>query len=118
MAIGLATAIIIFLWIKHETSYAKCFENHESLYLAYCESTYSSGNKYSGVTSTALGPALMQEFPEIKNYARTSSRKWLISNGSKGFSETGTPVDSSFFTMFSLNFINGNAAMLFLIITI
>ncbi len=113
LAIGLATAIIISLWIKHETSYAKCFDNHESLYLAYCEQTYPSGKKYSGLTSTALGPALVQELPEIKDYARTSSRKWLISKDSKGFSEVGTPVDSSFFTMFSLHFVKGSAANAF-----
>ena len=108
LAIGLATAIIISLWVKHETSYARCFDNHESLYLAYCEYTYESGNKFSGVTSTALGPALMQEIPEINNYARTSSRKWLIGKDGKGFSEVGTPVDSSFLSMFSLKFIKGN----------
>ncbi len=108
LAIGLATAIIIFLWVKHETSYAKCFDKHDVIYLAYGEYIYPNGNKYSGVTSTALGPALEKEFPEIINYARTSSRKWVIGTETKRFSEVGTPVDSSFFSMFSLKFIRGN----------
>jgi len=108
LAIGLATAIIIFLWVKHETSYAKCFDKHKLLYLVYCENTYPQGNKYSGVTSTALGPALKREFPEINNYARTSSRKWVIGKDDKRFAEVGTPVDSSFLSMFSLKFIKGD----------
>ena len=96
LAIGIATAIIIFLWVKYETSYAKCFDKHESLYLAYCEYDYPTGKQYSGVASTALGPALYNQFPEIENYARTSSRRWVLGTEDKRFSETGTPTDSSF----------------------
>lgn len=108
LAIGLATAIIVFLWVKHETSYAKCFDKHEELYLAYCEYNFPSGNRYVGTTSTALGPALAREYPEIINFARTSSRKWVIGNENNRFSEVGTPADSSFLSMFSLDFIKGD----------
>nr|NQU90435.1 ABC transporter permease [Bacteroidota bacterium] len=108
LAIGTAVAILIYLWIQYETSYAKCFDKHNILYLAYCEYIYPTGNNYSGVTSTALGPALMEQFPEIVKYARTSSRKWVIGTEKRRFSEIGTPVDSSFFSMYSLKFVRGN----------
>jgi len=108
LAIGVSTAIIIFLWVQYETGYAKCFDKHESLYLAYCEYIYPTGSRYGGVTSTALGPALSEQFPEIVNYARTSSRRWVIGTETKRFSEVGTPVDSSFFSMYSMKFIRGN----------
>jgi len=113
LAIGIAIAIIIYLWIQYETSYAKCFDKHKVLHLAYCEYIYPTGNKYSGVTTTALGPALTEQFPEIVNYARTSSRKWVVGTEKKRFSETGTPVDSSFFAMFSMKFVKGNPQEVF-----
>ena len=108
LAIGIAVAIIIYLWVQYETGYAKCFDKHKSLYLAYCEYQYPTGNKYSGVTTTALGPALKEQFPEIVNFARTSSRKWVVGTEKNRFFETGTPVDSSFFSMYSMKFIRGN----------
>ena len=113
LATGIAIAILIYLWVQYETSFAKCFENHRSLYLAYCEYIYPTGNKYSGVTTTALGPALKAQFPEIVNYARTSSRKWTLGTNENRFSETGTPVDSSFFSMYSMKFVRGNPQKVF-----
>jgi len=113
LAIGIAVAIIIYLWIQYETSHAKCFDKHKILYLAYCEYNYPTGNKYAGVTTTALGPALKEQFPEIINCARTSSRKWVVGSGTNQFFETGTPVDSSFFSMYSMKFIKGNPEEVF-----
>lgn len=108
LATGIAVAIIIYLWIQYETGFSKGFDKHKVLYLAYCEYIYPTGNKYSGVTSTALGPALTEKFPEIVNFARTTSRKWVLGTETKRFSETGTPVDSSFFSMYSMKFVRGN----------
>ena len=113
LATGIAIAIIIFLWIQYETGYGKSFTNHKVLYLSYLEYNYPTGNKYSGVTSTALGPALKREFPEIINFARTTSRQWVIGTESKRFRSIGTPVDSSFFNMFSMRFILGDPQQIF-----
>ncbi|MCD4747080.1 MAG: ABC transporter permease [Bacteroidales bacterium] len=113
LATGIATAIIIFLWIQYETGYSKSFAKHKVLHLAYLEYNYPTGNKYSGVTSTALGPALKRQYPEIIDFARTTSRQWVIGTESKRFQSIGTPVDPSFFNMFSMEFILGDPQQLF-----
>lgn len=113
LAIGFAIAITVFLWIQYETGYSKSFAKHKLLYRAHLEYNYPTGKKYSGVTSTALGIALKRQFPEIVNYARTTSRLCVIGNETKRFKTIGTPVDSTFFNMFSMEFILGDPSQLF-----
>ncbi len=108
LATGIATAIIILLWVDYNIGFDKCFENHKVLYRVYHEYIYTTGNTYSDMTSTALGPTLTKQIPEIVNFTRTSSRNWIIGTETKRLPQVGTPVDSSFFSMFSLKFVKGN----------
>ena len=71
MAIGMACAILILLWVQDEWSYDRHFENADNLYRVI-EKQYYSGGEVSliAVSPGVLAPALKEEYPEIIRSAR------------------------------------------------
>lgn len=106
LAIGMATCIIILLWVQDEMSYDRFFKNSKNLYRVYAE-FYS--NESWAVTPIPLAPALKSDFPEIADVSRYRSFSALIENNNVRFNERGAFVDPSFLTMFSFPLLNGDA---------
>ena len=101
LAVGMGSAILLFLWITDELSYDRFHKNAESIYLVYQGDTHGS----IAVTSKLLGPALKQEVPEVKQatYFVTfpESHSCIIRSGEHAFEEQITVADSSFLNFFS-----------------
>ncbi len=74
MAIGMACAILILLWVQDEWSYDRHFENADNLYRVI-ENQNPSGGGSSLIATTpgALAPALKEEYPEIIRSSRYQS---------------------------------------------
>jgi ABC-type antimicrobial peptide transport system permease subunit len=110
LAVGLATCILILLWVQDEVSYDRFHTNLDSLYRIACYDRISSSMKYS-VTSPPIAPALEQNFPEIlraTRYEQLSNQ--LIKVGEKKFPENEVSVaDPAFLEMFSFPLIQGNS---------
>ena len=110
LAVGMASTILILLWVQDELSYDKFFKNADSIYLVL------RGDKSGmmAVTSKMLAPVLKQELPEIKNSTSfiqlPEAIKLLIQNGNKGFEESVISADTNFFKVFSYKFREGNPA--------
>jgi ABC-type antimicrobial peptide transport system permease subunit len=109
LAIGMAAALLIFIWAQNELSYDKFYNNENSLYKLYV-SSYNDGDVYTGdVTTGPMGKALKNDFPEVKNTSRiywTIER--LFSYGDKSIKANGNDVDKPFLTMFSFPLLKGN----------
>jgi len=109
LAVGLATCILIFLWVQDEVSYDRFHTHLDSLYRVVCYDRINSHEKYS-VTSPPIAPALEQNFPEIlraTRYEELSSQ--LIKVGEKKFLENEVSVaDPAFLEMFSFPLIKGD----------
>ena len=75
LAVGMATCIIILLWIRDEMSYDGFFKNSKNLYRVYAE-FYSDENW--AVTPIPLAPALKSGFPDIADVSRYRSYSALI----------------------------------------
>lgn len=106
MAIGIASCILILLWIQEEMSWDRFHENANEIYLV-------SQKQYDGhltpVTPSPLASFLKAEFPEVNNAARyITYSKLQLKYGDKSFSENPIIVDSAFFQIFSYDFIKGN----------
>lgn len=72
LATGIATCILIFLWVNEEVSYDTFHENSESLFRI--ESDYQSPNgiRHTTVSPTPLAPYLSENVPEVKMVSRCS----------------------------------------------
>ncbi len=114
LAIGIACAAFIFLWVEDEVTYNHYFGKRNNLYKVKDRQTYDGKTFTFDATPGPLAEGIKSEIPGIKNAARTSwGDRVLFSLNDKNTYEHGAYVDSSFFSMFNLDFIKGNPARVF-----
>ena len=114
LAIGIAFAALIFLWVEDETSHNSSFTKKDYLYRVMENQTNNGEIKTSGNTPGPLAEALKTEMPGIKNAARFSwpmveAMEW----NEKSIKETGIYADPSVFSMLSMKFIYGDGGSAF-----
>lgn len=112
LAIGLTACLLIFQYVKYETSYENFHPKAENIYRVRTE-LYESG-KLTNAWATAcagLAPAMKEEFPEIVEYARMVNRTGNVTYNNNRFREDGLMFAApSIFTLFSFPLVRGNAA--------
>lgn len=114
LAIGIACAGLIFLWVEDELTYNDYFSNRENLYKIKDRQTYDGNTFTFDATPGPLAAGIKAEIPGIKNTARTTwGDNTLFSLKDKSLYEQGLYADPSFLTMFQLQFVQGNAATAF-----
>ena len=111
LAIGMASAILILLWVQNEVSYDRFHTKENRLYEIW-ENESRDGELQSGVpTQQLLGPALKKDYPEIENTARIGWNQYILfGNKEKSIKAIGTWADPSFLTMFSFPLLKGDPA--------
>lgn len=115
LAVGLAGAILIFLFVQNELSYDRFHENTENLYRIYTnmhEPDGSTRGRFSGVT-LPMGPAMEEYFPEVTSSIRVNSKNATIKTEGNLFNEKITLVDKPFFQVFSFPLLMGNPSSVF-----
>ena len=120
LAIGMAACFFIFLYVHFELSYDGWHKNIANLYRVPIQITGSLFNSTNIEASNhpAVGPAMKKDFPEVVNYARVVPMTLFMSNTMMSYTNGNQTttfnedhayiVDSSFLTMFSFPFIEGN----------
>lgn len=110
LAFGLATSIIIFLFIKEDLSYDRFHSNYERIVrLLTIDKAEGVSSKLVGVTPPALGPAAAQELPEVVASVR------FLGGGSYDLTYNDKPVkaasamrvDPAVFEVFDFEVIEG-----------
>ncbi|MBC7849217.1 MAG: ABC transporter permease [Chitinophagaceae bacterium] len=111
LAVGIACASLIFLWVEDEMTYSDHFKKKDQLYQVKEHQTYASKTFTFDATPGPLADAMTKEVPGIKTAVRaTWGDRALFSKGDKNIYGDGMHVDSGFASLFSLEFIKGNAA--------
>src|SRR5664279_4940357 len=111
LAIGIACAALIFLWVEDELTFNHYFSNRTNLYKVKDKQTYDGTTFTFDATPGPFAAGIKAEIPGIKNTARTTwGNSVLFSLNDKTIYEQGLYVDAPFLTMFQLQFIKGNAA--------
>ena len=114
LAIGIACAALIFLWVENEVTWNHYFSNRDHLYKVKDRQTYDGQTYTFDATPGPLAQGMKADIPGLKNTARTTwGNRVLFSLNDKSIYEQGLYVDSSFLSMFQLQFIAGNAAQAF-----
>ncbi len=110
LAVGMCSAVLIFLWIANEVSYDQFHEKKDYLYQAWNRSVFDGKLRCWSTTPKILGPTLKEEFPEIKSTSRIGSTfGFLFTVGETKLTPTGSFVDPEFLSMFSFPLVKGNA---------
>jgi putative ABC transport system permease protein len=109
-AIGMASAILILLWIRYELSYDRFHRHPERLYQVWSSDELDGGIRSLVFTPQMLAPALKKDYPEVEDAARIGwSFPSLFSYKDKKLKITGTWADPSFLTMFNFPVLRGDA---------
>jgi putative ABC transport system permease protein len=111
LSISLACALFMLLWVEHELSYDRFHEDFKQLFRVEEDQYYSGAEPYHvNVTPHVSGPVWKDEVPEIIEQCRVGyTPGQLFSYEDNKYFEDGIrAVDSSFFDMFSFEFLYGN----------
>ncbi|MEE4213512.1 MAG: ABC transporter permease [Bacteroidales bacterium] len=110
LSIGLAAALFILMWIQHELSYDKFFDDADQIYRVEEDQHYSGNVYHVNVTPYPSGAEWKKRIPEIIEYTRFSylPRVLFENDGMKMFEDNLRGVDSTFFRMFSFRFKYGD----------
>ena len=81
LALGMTGCLIIIQYVRHEMSYDKFHENHQSIYRVELDTYSITGElEFGCATNFAnLGPTLLDEVPEVEASARLYLRPGVIS---------------------------------------
>ena len=111
MAIGMAAAILILLWVGDEWSYDRNFKNAGELY-RIIQNENPSGGEASLLAPTPgmLARTLKEQYPEIILASRYEPHSELrLKKGDEFMHEMAVAaVDKDFFKMFSIEFVEGD----------
>lgn len=108
LAVGLACSLVIFLYVYGEWSHDRHFKNADSIYRV--------GVAFFNMGEFANGPErlkdfLPKEFAGMDGFTRfQQNKKEVFSVGEKTFKDLAYYVDSSFFSVFTYPFVQGDPA--------
>ncbi len=107
LAIGMASALLILLWIEDEMSRDRFHEKGDRIY------TLSNRDKSNGelwawnTTPKILGPTIKQNYPDVEEFSRASNADFLFTYGEKHLNVSGGFVDTGFLHIFSFPLLKG-----------
>jgi putative ABC transport system permease protein len=111
LAVGLASFILIFLYVQHELSYDRSFDNADRIYRIYQrqQGNVYLGSDYFGVTPKPLATALMETYPEVTIATTIDQESALLGlDDDTHYLENGLAADTHFFDVFAFPFLKGN----------
>ena len=113
LAIGLASAIFIILYILNELSYDRFYKRSEDIYRLYMDAAMA-GSEFKGAwNAPIMGPVLAAEIPEIETYCRmdfAGNRLMWATPENKLLENCIMYADSTFFDVFSIALLEGDPA--------
>ena len=110
LAVGIASCVIILLYIRNELGYDKFYKNADSIYRVYIKSSINGNESCNCKTAAPLGNTLVHNFPEVITFTRIGFfGNHALKYNDKLYRERHLyTADSNFFDVFSLPLINGN----------
>ncbi|MEE9464902.1 MAG: ABC transporter permease, partial [Candidatus Neomarinimicrobiota bacterium] len=113
LALGMATCILIFLWVQDELGYDRFHQNADTLHRVVENQHYAGGEIFPvAVTPGPLAFTLKDDYPEIVNACRIQRpMTMLVEYEDQSFNEAGVMLASpTFFEMFTFPFLQGDPA--------
>ena len=112
LGLGISCAVLIALYITDELSYEDMHVKKERIYRGYIDLEMTEV-LHAGVSPMALGPTLVSDYPEFETFSRIVSAGNEVTVRVEDRIYTEEHIwfaDSSFFDIFSFDFILGDPA--------
>ncbi|MBU1014507.1 MAG: ABC transporter permease [Bacteroidetes bacterium] len=111
LGLGLATCILIFLFLQDELSYDKFHENASNIYRVETHIVGQGEDSHWAASTGNLIPFIQENYPEVQAACKLnfSFNQDVLSYGDLSFREENMVwADSTFFDVFSFEIIKGN----------
>jgi putative ABC transport system permease protein len=108
LAIGMASALLILLWVQNEISYDQFHQHKDRIFEAWNRGEFSGKLQCWNSTPKILGLTLKKDYPEIEDVTRIDEGWFVTIAGEKKVSSEYLIVDPSFLSMFSFPFKTGD----------
>lgn len=111
LAVGMASAILILLWVQNELSFDRFYSKTDRLYMMYNRDKTNGEVLAWNATPKVLGKTLKKDYPEVEDAARFTNITFLVSSSiDKRFNLRGAFTDPGFLSMFDFPLLRGKAS--------
>ena len=108
LAIGMASVILIALYIQYEFSYDRHHANATRIYRVFRTVSMENTTLVSPRASGALAPALKRDFPEVQEAIRTQQLTSWVKTDDRFFQQDVCVADREIFNVFTIPFVIGD----------
>ena len=109
LAVGLACAFFIVLWMQEEVSTDRFHENGDRLYSVMRHSTFGGNMGTTTSMTKPLAEYMRVEYPEVEHAALLSWETFMLaSQGETAFRTNGRWAGTAFFEMFTFPMLRGD----------
>src|ERR1700722_16365409 len=109
LAIGMASALLIGLWIQNEVSFDRFHEKTDRIHLLYSREDNNGKPDVWPRVSALMAPELKKDYPEVEDAVKFRIVFFLITEGDKHLNLRGAFADSTFLSVFSFPLLEGNS---------
>lgn len=112
LAAGLVCFLLIAVYVLDELSYDRFYKNADRIFRINSDIKFGGNEIHIPESSDMMGASLKKDYPEVEAYTRiyNNNGNKLVKKGSEWINEYNVAhVDSTFFTVFSLPLIAGDA---------
>jgi putative ABC transport system permease protein len=109
LTVGMTACFLIFMYVRFELSYDSMHGKADRIYRVVCDIKTPTETLKTGGPAWAVGPHLMNDFPQVEATVRTTGDEFLIRRGNVKFEEKESLfADSLFFKVFDFKLLKGN----------
>lgn len=108
LAIGMAAALLIGLWVQNEFSYDSFYSNANRTYLLYTRAEYNGATDAWPRVTSLMAPELKKDYPDVEDAVRFRRVYFLLTQGEKHINIEGDFADSGFLKVFDLPLLQGD----------
>jgi len=108
LAIGMAAAALILLWVESEQTFDRFYKNSNRIYELYNRGEFSNDTHAWPGMGNPLAPLLASRHPELESVVRSTPANLSIGVRENQFSSEGLFADPDFFKLFDRQIILGN----------
>lgn len=108
LSLGLAVCLLITLFVKDELSFDQFQSRKHEIYRLVSDEISPSGEiNRIGISGMVQGATFKSQVPEIENMVRIQGERFNIKHNNEIFTQEASKVDSSFFSVFDAEFVEG-----------
>lgn len=109
LALGIASSVLIMLWIADEMSWENMHENAENILQLHKEYNMGGQSQINSSLPMPLAPSILDKFPEIPAVVRVVPLRATLRHGEDAYNETTLCAsDPAYFSVFSFRFVQGD----------